>query len=38
LLVDQSRLSISDLTSALLSLEMRDLVRALPGKCFVRKM
>ena len=37
-LVDQSRLSISDLTSALLTLEMRDLVRALPGRCFVRKM
>ena len=26
------------LTAALLTLEMRDLVRALPGKCFVRKM
>ncbi len=37
-LVGKSRLSISDLTSALLTLEMRDLVRALPGKCFVRKM
>ncbi len=37
-LVDQSRLAISDLTAALLTLEMRDLVRALPGKCFVRKM
>lgn len=37
-LVSQSRLSISDLTSALLTLEMRDLVRALPGKCFVRKI
>jgi DNA processing protein len=37
-LVDQSRLRISDLTAALLTLEMRDLVRALPGKCFVRKM
>jgi DNA processing protein len=37
-LVDQSRLTIPDLTSALLTLEMRDLVRALPGKCFVRKM
>jgi len=37
-LVDQSRLTISDLTAALLTLEMRDLVRALPGKCFVRKM
>src|SRR5437588_3754847 len=37
-LVDQSRLTISDLTAALLTLEMRDLVRALPGKCFVRKL
>lgn len=37
-LVDRSKLSISDLNSALLTLEMRDLVRALPGKCFVRKM
>jgi len=37
-LVNQSRLTISDLTAALLTLEMRDLVRALPGKCFVRKM
>jgi DNA processing protein len=37
-LMDQSRIAISDLTAALLTLEMRDLVRALPGKCFVRKM
>src|SRR4030095_11299363 len=37
-LVDQSRLGISDLTAALLTLEMRDLVRAVPGKCGVRKM
>jgi DNA processing protein len=37
-LVDRSRLSISDLTAALLALEMRDLIRALPGRCFVRKM
>src|SRR2546426_6195188 len=37
-LVDQSRLSISDLNATLLTLEMRELVRALPGKCFVRKM
>jgi len=37
-LVDKSRLSISDLTSALLALEMRELVRALPGRCFVRKL
>ena len=37
-LIDQSRLPISELTSALLSLEMRELVRALPGRCFVRKL
>jgi DNA processing protein len=38
MLVEGSKLSISDLTAALLSLEMRDLIRALPGRCFVRKM
>jgi DNA processing protein len=37
-LVDRSSLTITDLTAALLTLEMRDLVRALPGKCFVRKL
>jgi DNA processing protein len=37
-LVDRSKLSISDLTAALLALEMRELVRALPGRCFVRKL
>jgi DNA processing protein len=37
-LVNKSRLTISDLTATLLTLEMRDLVRALPGKCFVRKL
>src|SRR6478672_7859543 len=37
-LLDRTKLSISDLTAALLALEMRELVRALPGKCFVRKM
>ena len=37
-LVDRSRLSISELTEALLALEMRELIRALPGRCFVRKM
>jgi DNA processing protein len=37
-LVDQSQLGMSDLTAALLTLEMRELVRALPGKCFVRKI
>jgi DNA processing protein len=37
-LVTGTSFSITDLTAALLALEMRDLVRALPGKCFVRKM
>jgi DNA processing protein len=37
-LVDKSRLPIPDLNAALLALEMRELVRALPGKCFVRKI
>ena len=37
-LVDRSRLTISDLTAAVLALEMRELIRALPGRCFVRKM
>jgi DNA processing protein len=37
-LAKDSKLSISELTNALLGLEMRDLVRQLPGKCFVRKL
>jgi len=37
-LVDKSKLPVSDLTAALLALEMRELVRALPGRCFVRKL
>ena len=37
-LVETTKLSITQLTSALLTLEMRELIRALPGKCFVRKM
>lgn len=37
-LVDKSKLPISDLTAALLALEMRELVRALPGRCFVRRL
>jgi DNA processing protein len=37
-LLEKSKLPISELTAALLSLEMRELVRALPGKCFVRKL
>jgi predicted Rossmann fold nucleotide-binding protein DprA/Smf involved in DNA uptake len=37
-LVGVSKLAVSDLTGVLLGLEMRDLVRQLPGKCFVRKL
>jgi len=37
-LVDKSKLKMSDLTAALLALEMRELIRALPGRCFVRKL
>src|SRR5258705_1365156 len=37
-LVHKSKLPISDLTAALLALEMRELIRALPGRCFVRKL
>lgn len=37
-LLETSKLSIPDLTGALLGLEMRELVRQLPGKCFVRKL
>jgi len=37
-LFDKSKLPISELTAVLLSLEIRELVRALPGRCFVRKL
>ena len=37
-LVHASQVSFSELTSALLGLEMRELIRQLPGKCFVRKL
>jgi len=37
-LAETTRLSITQLTSALLALEMRELIRALPGMCFVRRM
>ncbi len=37
-LAAQSKLSVPELTGALLGLEMRELIRQLPGKCFVRKM
>ncbi len=37
-LIEVSKLSVSELTGALFGLEMRELVRQLPGKCFVRKL
>lgn len=37
-LAESTRLSITQLAAALLTLEMRELIRALPGKCFVRRM
>ncbi|PYS73594.1 MAG: DNA-protecting protein DprA [Acidobacteria bacterium] len=37
-LVAQSKLGMSELTAALLALEMRELIRVLPGRCFVRKL
>jgi DNA processing protein len=37
-LVGASKLAVSELTGVLLGLEMRDLIRQLPGKCFVRKL
>ncbi len=37
-LLVMSSLSFGDLNAALLSLEMRELIRALPGKCYARKI
>ena len=37
-LAESTKLSITQLTAALLTLEMRELIRALPGMCFVRKL
>jgi DNA processing protein len=37
-LAHDTKLSVTDVTAALLGLEMRELIRALPGKCFVRKI
>ncbi|HEX8501696.1 MAG TPA: DNA-processing protein DprA [Pyrinomonadaceae bacterium] len=37
-LAGQSGLAVHELSALLLGLEMRELVRQLPGKCFVRKM
>jgi len=37
-LAGASNLPVSELTGVLLGLEMRELIRQLPGKCFVRKL
>lgn len=37
-LLDKSGLNFGDLNAALLGLEMRELIRALPGKCYARKI
>jgi DNA processing protein len=37
-LAEATCFSLPELTGALLALEMRELIRQLPGKCFVRKM
>lgn len=37
-LAGTSRLRMSELTNALLSLEMREIIRQLPGRCFVRRL
>ena len=37
-LAESSGLPVQELSGVLLGLEMRDLIRQLPGKCFVRKL
>jgi DNA processing protein len=37
-LLETSGLAFGDLNASLLNLEMRELIRALPGKCYARKM
>jgi DNA processing protein len=37
-LSEATGLAVAELSGVLLSLEMRDLVRQLPGRCFVRKL
>lgn len=37
-LAESSGLPVHELSAVLLALEMRDLIRPLPGKCFVRKL
>jgi DNA processing protein len=37
-LAEASGAGVAELTATLLGLEMRELIRQLPGKCFVRKL
>jgi DNA processing protein len=37
-LIEASGLSVGEVSTALLGLEIRELVRALPGKCFTRRI
>jgi DNA processing protein len=37
-LLEASKLSVPELTGALLGLEMRELIKQLPGKCFVKRL
>lgn len=37
-ILEQSGLSITDITNALVAMEMRDLIRALPGRHFAKKL
>lgn len=37
-LLEQSKLSFGDLNSALVGLDIRDLIRVLPGKCYARRI
>ena len=37
-LAESSGMAVAELSGVLLGLEMRDLVRQLPGRCFVRKL
>jgi predicted Rossmann fold nucleotide-binding protein DprA/Smf involved in DNA uptake len=37
-LAEATGLPVSELAGVLLGLEMREMVRQIPGKCFVRKM
>lgn len=38
ILIEASGFTVGDLSTALLGLEIRELIRALPGKCYARKI